>query len=558
MAERSKVEVCESPTGGGCCLRATCDVKRGETLLVEPPCFMTDHFDERAVVDFLTLPAARQDLILGSFFCPMGSDKTAGIRARVTGTAEDSDRAVQFETILMFNCFDCTLVLDDGSGNDDQYDDRVAIYSVASKANHSCEPNASWYTRDVLGTRIVRSLAAIRKGEEVLISYLRNFDLLLPTSERRQILQTHTEFFCECSLCSSLVDRARVFPCALSLCPGARRAVVHGGASECDVCAKVFVEASFSEMLGEEASLCDNLDRIDLALQGSEGHDGDISAEILALRTIHPLHHTTRRIGRLQYDLHTRLHHRADAARALALIASHWPDCSSSSPSSSPANAFDLERLGDGFRRAGDFGRAEEMYDRAWKAQVVLRELLHPYVACCMRKLASVRLRLPAAETNELLALGTLVVLRGLPDRRSNGVVGHVGLLQDGLYTVHMGAESVPVAVSNLSSALLAIAPLILVLGQLVLVHGLTSAAGQALNGRIGTVEAFGQGRVVVRGIRRGWGVADLAAENIVVVDELEVASMHGVICPASRDEGVDTDSETDEEEEEEDEEDEL
>jgi len=551
MAEQSKVEVCESPTGGGCCLRAKCDVKRGETLLVEPPCFITDHYDERAVMDFFTLPAARQDLILGSFFCPMDSDNTALIRSRVTGTAADSTRAVQFETIMNFNCFDCTPVLADGSGIDDQYEDRVAIYTVASKANHSCEPNASWYTRDVLGTRVVRSIAGIRKGDEVCISYLRNSDLLLPTRERRQKLQSHAEFFCECSLCSSGVDRARVFPCTLPFCPGARRAVLHGGASECDACAKVFVEASFSELFGEEAALCDNLDRIDRALKGSGGHDGDISAEILALRTIHPLHHTTRRVGRLQYDLHTRLHQRADAARALELIASHGPRCSISSPCNAPENAFDLEFLGDGFRRAGDFGRAEEMYDRAWREQAVRHELLHPYVACCMRKLASVRLRLPAAETNELLALGTLVVLRGLRDRRSNGVVGHVGHLQDGLYTVHLGAGSVPVLVSNVSSALLAKAPLILVLGQPVLVHGLTSAAGQALNGRIGTVEAFGQGRVVVQGVRRGLGVADLAAENIVVVDALEVASLQGASCPAFRDEGVDTDSETDEDDDE-------
>lgn len=551
--DQGSVEVCVSPTGGGCCLRATCDVKRGETLFVESPCFMTDHYDERAFADFLALPAARQDLILGSYFCPMESDNTALIRARVAGTAADSARAVQFETILNFNCFDCTPILGDGSGIDDQYEDRVAIYTVASKMNHSCEPNASWYTRDVLGTRVVRCIAAIRKGEEVFISYLIDSDLLLPTGERRQKLQSHAEFYCECSLCSAEVDRARVFPCTSPFCPGARRAVLHGGASECGACAEDFLEASFADMLDQEIALCDSLDRIDRALLGSLGHGDDISAEIRALRSIHPLHHTTRRVGRLQYDLHARLHQKADAVRSLELIASCWPSASSSSSSNSRTSAFDLEFLGDGFRCAGDFGRAEEMFGRALKAQAVFHELVNPYVACCRRKLASVRLRLTAPETNEPLALGTLVALRGLRGRRSNGMVGHLGNLHDGVYSVQIGAESVPVAPGNISSALLLTRQVIVVPGQLVLVHGLTSASGRALNGRIGSVEAFGQGGVVVRGVRRGGGLANLAPEQVVVVDDLEVASMHGASCATSRDEGEDTDTETDEEEEEDD-----
>ncbi|KAG9556262.1 SET domain-containing protein, partial [Aureobasidium melanogenum] len=72
----------------------------------------------------------------------------------------------------------------------------VATDPIACSANHSCEPNAS-----VLfdATRLMmRSLAPIKKGEEVFISYVDNTD---PFYRRQALLGLRYRFECKCSKC---------------------------------------------------------------------------------------------------------------------------------------------------------------------------------------------------------------------------------------------------------------------------------------------------------------------------------------------------------------------
>ncbi|KAH0380930.1 SET domain-containing protein, partial [Aureobasidium melanogenum] len=77
----------------------------------------------------------------------------------------------------------------------------VATDPIACSANHSCEPNAS-----VLfdATRLMmRSLAPIKKGEEVFISYVDNTD---PFYRRQALLRLRYRFECKCSKCQLRIN----------------------------------------------------------------------------------------------------------------------------------------------------------------------------------------------------------------------------------------------------------------------------------------------------------------------------------------------------------------
>ncbi|KAG9832963.1 SET domain-containing protein, partial [Aureobasidium melanogenum] len=72
----------------------------------------------------------------------------------------------------------------------------VATDPTACSANHSCEPNASvLFDAPRL---MMRSLAPIKKGEEVFISYVDNTD---PFYRRQALLRLRYRFECKCSKC---------------------------------------------------------------------------------------------------------------------------------------------------------------------------------------------------------------------------------------------------------------------------------------------------------------------------------------------------------------------
>ncbi|CAE8592106.1 unnamed protein product [Polarella glacialis] len=503
---------------------------------------MTDNYGQPAAyTDFCKLPVSVQDLILGSFFCPMDSlhAKKNEAKADTNLSPSDRQRCVQFETIMNFNGFESKPPLGDGSGLDDDLDDRVGVYMVACKANHSCWPNAAWYTCDSDGTRVVRSIRTMTKGEEVLISYLKDSDLRLSTAYRQDELEKLSEFTCDCSLCSAPEDASRVFPCSLSDCPGARRAGSLGGLGDCDVCGQPLAASLCERLLADEAALQQSVDSIRLGIQDGQ----DMSSDVLALSHIHPLHLLTRIVARRKANLHLRHRQAAEVRAALELLVSSW--ATDSPLSFSQVIAFDLEFCGDSMRRFQDFVRAEELYSRACMVLAVLFEPLHPYLTCVQRKLAEVRLRLVADELEDVDQLDdeSLVVLRGLPEGATPGSVGRLGAILNAEYCmVHLPDKELQVHVANVSMVSLLEWPS--ALGQIVLVHGLPSTSKRALNGRIGTVEGSSDGGIIsVRGVLFCGGLANLRCENLVIVNSLEKA--------ASRDHRSDVVAGTWEEEEE-------
>ena len=86
------------------------------------------------------------------------------------------------------------------------YNDNVTpwgLYIMASRLNHSCQPNAIWSSdTDMPPFRAVevRALRNIPHGEEITVSYIRMSDLL--SKEERQHKLSSWGFVCGCSLCS--------------------------------------------------------------------------------------------------------------------------------------------------------------------------------------------------------------------------------------------------------------------------------------------------------------------------------------------------------------------
>jgi SET and MYND domain-containing protein 5 len=77
----------------------------------------------------------------------------------------------------------------------------AGLYSLQSKINHSCEPNAEIkfpHSNHVLAVTATKPIAA---GEEVSISYLSECDLERSRHSRQKTLKENYLFVCECPLC---------------------------------------------------------------------------------------------------------------------------------------------------------------------------------------------------------------------------------------------------------------------------------------------------------------------------------------------------------------------
>lgn len=112
-----------------------------------------------------------------------------------------------------------------------------ALYAVACRANHSCRPNVALCAGETGVIRLV-AIRPVAAGEEVLVSYLGESELLRPTERRQQLLSKSWGFVCGCARCSAEVDDTRGFACpacAVGTVHG-RHAAHGGGWSACSAC----------------------------------------------------------------------------------------------------------------------------------------------------------------------------------------------------------------------------------------------------------------------------------------------------------------------------------
>jgi len=112
------------------------------------------------------------------------------------------------------------------------------MYSVMSKANHSCSPNACVLAPQE-GPGEMVCLRTITPGDEVTVSYLGDLELAKPVEFRQQTLK-RWEFTCTCKRCAALGDDTRCFACpdpsCLGQCPALRHGVPEEASVQCDVC----------------------------------------------------------------------------------------------------------------------------------------------------------------------------------------------------------------------------------------------------------------------------------------------------------------------------------
>jgi hypothetical protein len=76
------------------------------------------------------------------------------------------------------------------------------LFELLSRANHSCAPSMSRVFRG--HGVVVHTTRDVGGGEELTISYLSEMDLQRPAEERRQLLRSRFNFFCECDRCGPL------------------------------------------------------------------------------------------------------------------------------------------------------------------------------------------------------------------------------------------------------------------------------------------------------------------------------------------------------------------
>jgi len=108
----------------------------------------------------------------------------------------------------------------DGPGSEQQR--FVGVARLYSFFNHSCEPNASWCpnekgTRDLKtqaimeeGTKMeIKALRAIKKGEEIFISYLNAGEMNMGVAQRRKALMSWIGSDCMCTRCERQANELR-------------------------------------------------------------------------------------------------------------------------------------------------------------------------------------------------------------------------------------------------------------------------------------------------------------------------------------------------------------
>jgi hypothetical protein len=101
-----------------------------------------------------------------------------------------------------------------------------ALFSIGSKAAHSCAPNCA-YTSKVLDDHLIYfAVQPIASGENITFSYIG----YMPTFQRREELKSTKDFLCECSKCDG-IDYSNAHLCGKGGCKGIKLGNYHNSDS---------------------------------------------------------------------------------------------------------------------------------------------------------------------------------------------------------------------------------------------------------------------------------------------------------------------------------------
>ncbi|CAE7905095.1 unnamed protein product, partial [Symbiodinium microadriaticum] len=198
LAEDSLVAVAEdeSKDGRGRRLVAVCRVSSGTEILEEGPAFAVsrDVAMDGVSSKLQDLSPAVQESLLK--LCH-SSNLPADEQASIVEIAGSDSRLLALLRVFLINSIGTPK---EGS----------AIYLRASRANHSCQPNAAFQIDKANQLHLV-TLRPLECNEEIFVSYLPEATLLRPQGVRRHLLEKWG-FKCSCSRCQSK-DDVRTFLC---------------------------------------------------------------------------------------------------------------------------------------------------------------------------------------------------------------------------------------------------------------------------------------------------------------------------------------------------------
>ena len=134
-----------------------------------------------------------------------------------------------------------------------------ALFEIASKLNHSCDPNVTYSSRTHDGTLVYRAIRPIAKGDELAFCYL-DIHPTQNTRLRRDQLRVEKYFECHCARCDA-PDYCRPLPCPQMGC--SERVFLRGTDScwECPSCGAVVIDA-LQETIKREEDLSKELDKL--------------------------------------------------------------------------------------------------------------------------------------------------------------------------------------------------------------------------------------------------------------------------------------------------------
>jgi hypothetical protein len=144
-------------------------------------------------------------------------------------------------------------------------EDGLVLYNRISMCAHSCDPSCCWSYGEE-DAFVLRSRLALKKDDELTISYLQDDDLLKSIAVRQTKLQ-NWRFQCACTRCCLTVDVGRGFKCRKCRV-GIVNPTTAGTLEPCNVCTGVPSQDEQQMLLqleGEYATRVENLEKTDVA-----------------------------------------------------------------------------------------------------------------------------------------------------------------------------------------------------------------------------------------------------------------------------------------------------